>query len=47
MPERTLTMPPLPNRIDTSTTLNELHLDFDIQHPSPSHFRPDGGGSDR
>jgi hypothetical protein len=40
-------MPPLPNRIDASTTLNAPHLDFDIQHPSPSHFWPDGGGSDR
>jgi hypothetical protein len=47
MPERTLTMPLLTNRIDASNTLNELHLDFGIQHPCPSHFWPDGEGSDR
>ncbi len=40
-------MPSLTNRIDVSTTLNELHLDFDIQHPCPSNFWPDGEGSDR
>ena len=40
-------MPPQPNSLDTSTTLSELRLDFDIQHPCPSHFWPDGGGSDR
>jgi hypothetical protein len=40
-------MPPQPNSLDASTTLNELPLDFDIQHPCPSNFWPDGEGSDR